>query len=622
MKKLLTILSVLTITTTGASSVVACSGKGHVTDNKKEVSQKIKEVLQEYTKDKPFKLSREEGNNKNRLIKDLKMILNLGSNSNIEVLDQDYHESNLKKINDQNEKVKVEPGVAMIVIKINNKEVYKDKIFWTTLQNGIVQESLEQFKTMQGELGGMVVKQTGKVTKKISDINANDIVNSFKARFNKTLNFKVNKINLLPSLRAPKNRTLDDKVINYGTINLECWVTTEKSKTTIYDGTINWVSESITDIVNANSILNKKGTSSNITNIDLPLPFPIPGLGIKTFGKLVTEVLPGLKQLLAKDDEVDKVYKSIGTNEFDKNWTEFLDFIINTSNTLLSKDKSVQDVFNKNISDLLPVPAGPAEIVIDGTVRDLLTNIAPSLISLLHWLLSNEFESHNVILELMQYLLSSVDKNVKKGIGDNWGEDSLFYKSTKTNLDALIYELLVGYKKDLNLSIKVGEEYLTDPKLLFSNEKDALKPTLLIIRFLNALSNLDGGLNLNKIDLNVGDNSLNAIVGLAIEKLLEPKIKELGNVILPAINSNIFDKVTTKLLQGNAKIMLKNKDDLWEELKDMFRGGTPDLSQFMAAKDFKVHLSNLQFELTSTIDENISVTTSDNLSFDFVFSDL
>ncbi|AGM24934.1 lipoprotein [Spiroplasma chrysopicola] len=752
MKKLLTILSVLTITTTGASSVVACSGKGHVTDNKKEVSQKIKEVLKKYTKDKPFKLSREEGNKKDRLIKELKATLSLGSNSNIEVLDQDYQESNLKEINDQNEKVKVEPGVAMIIIKINNKEVYKDKIFWTTLQNGIVQEGLEQFKTMQGELGGMVVKQTGKVTKKISDIDENDIENSFKARFNKTLNFKVNKITYRPSLRSLKNRTLDDKTINYGTINLECWINTEKSKTIIYDGTINWVSESITDIVNANDILNKKGTSSNITNVDLP--FSLPVFGTMTFGGITEKILPALRLLGGVKEKVAKVYESIGNPTFEKNWKEFLDWII----LLLSKkDESAKEILNKNVNDCLPDDAKKL-IDISGTVGDLLTNMAPSLVSLLHWVLNHDFETNNFILELLQYLLSSVDQNVQIGIKKTWGEDSLLYKNTKTNLDSLIYELLVGYKEGSSVKIMILEPHISffpgvipkeptkynfsNPDYLFSDndryneiletikklesEKKTLSKTIsdkteeyvnndsnyieiktkisefdqelknlkendpkyknvrneirklklelfkrkaqlgsifsetsevleiqskisiiedniskkedllpsfigfnvtkIMTSILNKLSNFnpDGENIFEIIDRNVLANiSLSSTLTLASEFVISPLLwNKIGNDIFSSLGVKPSKEIKVRLTSGNAKIMLKNKNGVWEDLKDMFNGkANPDLSQFMTAKDFKIHLSNLQFELNSTVDEDISLTTSDNLSFDIVFSD-
>ncbi|AGM25132.1 lipoprotein [Spiroplasma chrysopicola] len=613
MKKLLTILSTLTISMTGVTSVVACSANTEQPSDQLS-PEKVKDFLKLYQNEvNPFTLSRDDGNQKNRLVKDITQQLHLTSEYEVSVLEDGYLLPNLEALN-RAEVATILNGVAKISVKYQGKEFWNDKIFWLTNEFSSIKTKLTKLDSFTESANGFIV--TGE--KAPSDITTEILETQLKKQFQNVFKFSVHEITATPSLNSTAGETENETLINYGKTTIEV---TTSNDIAVFSGEINWVTEPINTVAGFALDLMGKGHSSN-NGFDFKLP--IPGLPMEvslaklyTFAGLINTMIGNSINLVNLDH--------IGTDQFDNEWKNFL----TTFDSLLAS------LIGSSIISL-PITLDVSGILkVNGTVGDLLTNMAPSLIALLQWFISNDFKSNNAIMELLQYLLSDVNPKVKAGLVATYGEKSPMINKTNTNLDSLLGQALAGYKKDLPFSIKILGKELND-EIVFGNNgniispKLDLAPTTLVMSILNEFSNIStGGFDLINQKV-INKDHLKGLWHLIltfipeINLTLKDAMTPLWNAALPSLglDANQLEQLNVELLQGRLKVMFKNQNDQWEEFQDVFKDGdTPNLKQILEAKDMKLQFTNLQFKLTSKVDSNASFTTNNDLTFEMLLSD-
>ncbi|AGM26190.1 hypothetical protein SSYRP_v1c06000 [Spiroplasma syrphidicola EA-1] len=619
MKKLLTILSALTISMTGVTTVVACHSNTQKPSDQLS-PEKVKDFLKLYQDEKnPFILSRDDGNQQNRLVKDIIQQLHLSSNYEVKVLEKDYEEPVLQG-NTKAAMATVNNGTANLSLKYQGKEFWNDKIFWLTNELGTVKTNLEKLTSFTADNNGFVVP--GQFTP--DKIDSAIMTKALKTQFKSSFNFTVSKISARPSVKGATTKKSDDSIINYGTTTID--VKTSKG-ITVFSGEINWVTEPINTVADFVMELMGKGHSTN-NGFDLQ----IPGLPIKLSLATLYDFVGMINTMMGHSINLVDL-SSIGTDKFDQNWASFLAEL--DKNIMTIAKVSILDIsLNKTIGEGKPSTSNPF-VIIEGTVGDLLTNMAPSIIALLQWFISNDFKSNNVILELIQFLLSPVNSDVQNGIKNAWGEDELFFKNVKTNLDSLIGLAILGYKPDLafNLKLNIGAVLPIIQGFLFGKDLPLVKglelrPTKLIMSILNEFSTISkGGVDLLNQNILNKDN-IKGILADVKNNLPEVTLKNfmgpLWNTVLPSLglNANQLGQLNVELLQGRLKVMFKNQSDQWEEFQDVFKNTEdPNLDQILQAKDMKLQFTNLQFKLTSKHDPNATFTTNNDLTFEMLLSD-
>ncbi|AGM25131.1 lipoprotein [Spiroplasma chrysopicola] len=605
MKKLLTILSALTISMTGVTSVIACHANTQQPSDQITPDQ-VKEFLNSQNEENPFILSRDEGNQKNRLVKDITQQLHLTSDYEIIVLDKDYQTPNLQGY-EKAEIATINNGVATLSVKYQGKEFWNDKIFWLTNELGTVKTNLTTLASFTDENNGFEVP--GQFVP--ADIKEKELEAALKQKFQNRFNFTVSSISSKPSIKETTSKVEEDSIINYGK-------TTIKVKTSddvaVFSGEINWVTEPINTVAAFAMDLMGKGHSLN-NGFDFKLP--IPGLPFEVslgtlyeFASLINTMLGSSINLVNLDN--------IGTDKFDDQWKNFL----------TSLDGMLEGLIGNSFINL-PINLDLGKITANGTVGELLTNIAPSLIALLQWIISNDFKSNNVIMELLQYLLGNVNPKVKAGLARTYGESSNFYKKANTNLDALIGQALVGYKKNPPFIVALSTVPVIE-QVVFGFLMN-LKPTTLIMSILNEFSTLSENgfdlINQNVINKNHLKGVSTLVMGFIPDDMiftLKDFMAPLWNAALPSlgVEANQLNQVDVELLQGRLKVKFKNQSGQWEEFKDVFNGDEePNLDQILNATDMKLQFTNLQFKLTSKVDPNASYTTNNDLTFEMLLSD-
>ncbi|AGM26191.1 hypothetical protein SSYRP_v1c06010 [Spiroplasma syrphidicola EA-1] len=610
MKKLLTILSTLTISMTGVTSVVACSANTEQPSDQLS-PEKVKAFLKTYQNEaNPFTLSRDDGNQQNRLVKDITQQLHLTSEYEVSVLENGYLLPDLEALN-RTEVATIRNGEAKVSVKYQGKEFWNDKIFWLTNDLSNIKTKLTKLDIFTESTNGFVVP--GAIAP--NDITVEILTAQLKKQFQNTFKFNVQKITDIPSLNSTPSETQDAQLINYGKTLIEV---TTSNDIAVFNGEINWVTEPINTVAGFAMDLMGKGHSSN-NGFDFKLP--IPGLPIEvslgnlyTFAGLINTLIGNGIKLVNLDN--------IGTDHFDNEWQNFLTTFDGLLKSLIGSS-IINIPINIDISGTLKV---------NGTVGELLTNMAPSLMALLQWFISNDFKSHNAVMELLQYLLSDVNPKVKAGLVKTYGEKSPMINKTNTNLDSLLGQALVGYKKDLPFSISLnlfGSELKLTADIAFG-PLVKLEPTTLVMSILNEFSTLSA----NGFDL-INQSVINKTHLKGVTKLVLGFIPEvnltlkdamgpLWNAALPSLgfDANQLEQLNVELLQGRLKVMFKNQNDQWEEFQDVFKDGdTPNLKQILAAKDMKLQFTNLQFKLTSKVDANATFTTNNDLTFEMLLSD-
>ncbi|WHQ36472.1 lipoprotein [Spiroplasma sp. SV19] len=286
----------------------------------------------------------------------------------------------------------------------------------------------------------------------------------------------------------------------------------------------------------------------------------------------------------------------------------------------------------------------------EGTVSDLLHNIAPDLIALLQWYLKEGQQkietTHNTVLPLIQYLLSPVNSNVKENIRTEFGDDGWFYKTTATNFDSLIFHLLAGYKgkpttDDSRFVFKIVGKYLIPLDEVFDQDligdkghklilKLELNPTLLIASMLDIFSKNNG----QGIDA-VGESILQPKTWLGMSSFVQGLIPNINVYLGPSImsfggsfilqnlglSSTEIENNNITMSAGTVKLQFKNKNNQWENFKVLLKEvdktdkngkpvtddegnpvkvkvGPPDLTQILGATDLKISFMNVKFKVT------------------------
>ncbi|WP_338956356.1 hypothetical protein [Spiroplasma endosymbiont of Polydrusus cervinus] len=385
---------------------------------------------------------------------------------------------------------------------------------------------------------------------------------------------------------------------------------------------IQWV---VNELLHVKNAVNKISSTSDIKQkIDLPFLQIKAGINL-TFADLYSFIglIPLPKEEIMKINLI-----KIAESDFISKFDNVLEIITNSVknigvniNSYLDKDIS----FNKTIKG-------------KGTVRDLLHNAAPDLIALLQWFVKDgkaECEkTHNIILPLVQYLLSQVNSDLKANINAAFGEGDYFYQNTGTNLDSLVFHLLVGYKAEYEKTeskYRISLGFFGEIGQWIVKSFFGLKPTLLVGSILDIF--------VSKKDKQ-GIDSLNSI-------LLQPAtwkgIKSYLNLFIPKINfflgpslmtyagSNILRDLgvsNTELKSndvtmnsGRVTLQFKNKARNWEDFTAIVcENDSVNLNQILNAVDFKLSFTDVKFKVTAKVNDKITYETNGKSLFDICFS--
>ncbi len=391
---------------------------------------------------------------------------------------------------------------------------------------------------------------------------------------------------------------------------------------------IQWFTNNLILLKNTVNKIDNMG--GKLQNINLPFPPLLKWLNID-FAYLYNfiELLP-----LPEKEIMEIDLTKINEPDFIEKFETILNIIVENLKTLqfdisgyLNEDIS----FNQNF------------ITAKGTVKDLLHNMAPDLIALLQWFVKEGKEkiklTHNTVMPLIQYWLSTFNTNLKENIKVAFGETGYFYQNTNTNLDSLIFHALTGYRSDyketdskyrlsLNFLIFGGEINQNEVKNLLS-----LKTTLLIGSILDIFSS-KGDEGIDAINTNIlYPNTLqwtNLIFNIFIYKIsffLGPQLMNYaGSNILRVfgVSNTELKSNDVTMSAGTVKLQFKTpgKNGKWENFRSIIdENNTSNLTQILNAVDFKLSFTNVKFKVTTKNNEKKSYETSGQSCFDLWLSD-
>ncbi|WHQ36738.1 lipoprotein [Spiroplasma sp. SV19] len=335
-------------------------------------------------------------------------------------------------------------------------------------------------------------------------------------------------------------------VVNNGT----AVVSLKKDDNELFSVKIKWSSNELLFLANTINKINKVGETTQ--NIKFPLPSLIPGINL---------TLADLYSFLEIIDLPEKLINSIDLTQISSGPNFVIKFnhlLQNISRNLASKGiggdfLTKKIALNIKLDEKLYLKGYNNSKKEEGTISDLLHNIAPDFIALLQWYLNEGQqkikETHNTVLPLIQYLLSPVNSDLKENIKTEFGEKEWFYKNTTTNFDSLIFHLLAGYKGkpttddsryiikivgkydtksifgEININLEFNQKFIGDQQyiMIFKYVAMELKPTLLIASMLNIFSKNSG----QGIDA-VGESILQSKTWLGLSSFIQGLIPNLN----------------------------------------------------------------------------------------------
>ncbi|WP_374696108.1 hypothetical protein [Spiroplasma endosymbiont of Polydrusus formosus] len=381
---------------------------------------------------------------------------------------------------------------------------------------------------------------------------------------------------------------------------------------------IKWV---VNELLHLKNAVNKINSTSDIKpKIDLPFPQIKAGINL-TFADLYNfiSILPLPTEEIMKID-LTKIMESDFISKFD-NVLEIID------NSAKNIGVNINSYLNKDISFDETIKG-------KGTVRDLLHNAAPDLIALLQWFVKDGKtkikKTNNTILPLVQYLLSPINPYLKANINAAFGENYYFYQNSETNLDSLVFYLLVGYKAEYEKNeskYRISVPFFGEIGQRTVGTFFGLKTSLLVGSILDIFVSEKDKQGIDAVNTNLMQPStwkgIKSHLTWFIPKInffLGPSLMTYAgfNILrdLGVSNTGLKSNDVT-MNSGRVTLQFKNKTGNWEDFTAIVgENDKLNLNQILNAVDFKLSFTDVKFKVTAKVNDKITYETNGKSFFD------